>query len=205
LSIDRLLVLAVQYRPDLQAVRSLFASAEADTGSTIWGGLGPQVAATRTFAPKPPARTLVDTEYRQQLYNVSAGFNWSAATFGRIRTATANANIAGLEVDRQLDQVQAAVVTLQQTSFTTKRTIPIAQQGVTAAEEALRLTQKNLQAGTGLTLDVLTAQDAANQARLNYASAIVRYNQAEVNLLATVGLLNEGNVEPIDGRAARRH
>jgi outer membrane protein TolC len=205
LSIDRLLVLAVQYRPDLQAVRSLFASAEADTGSTIWGGLGPQVAATRTFAPKPPARTLVDTEYRQQLYNVGAGFNWSAATFGRIRTATANANIAGLEVDRQLDQVQAAVVTLQQTSFTTKRTIPIAQQGVTAAEEALRLTQKNLQAGTGLTLDVLTAQDAANQARLNYASAIVRYNQAEVNLLATVGLLNEGNVEPIDGRAARRH
>jgi outer membrane protein TolC len=184
----------------------LFAASEADTGSTIWGGLGPQVAATRTLAAKPPARLLFDTEFRQQLYQANAGFNWSAATFGRVRTATANANIAGLEVDRHLDQVQASVVTFQQTTLTTKRTIPIAQQGVTAAEEALRLTQKNLEAGTGLTLDVLTAQDAADQARLNYASAIVRYNQAEVNLLAALGLLDEVNLEPVGGRTlARQH
>jgi outer membrane protein TolC len=32
------------------------------------------------------------------------------------------------------------------------------------------LTQKNLQAGTGLTIDVLQAQDAADQARLRYAT-----------------------------------
>jgi outer membrane protein TolC len=51
-----------------------------------------------------------------------------------------------------------------------------------------------LQTGTGLTLDVLVAQDAADQARLNYATAIVRYNQAEV-LLAAMGLIDELNVE----------
>jgi outer membrane protein TolC len=206
LTIDSLLDIALHCRPDLQAVRSLFAASEADTSSTIWGGLGPQVAATKTFAPTPPARVLMDTEFRQQLYQVNAGFNWSAATFGRIKTATANAKIAGLEVERHLDQVQASVVTLQQTSLTDKKTIPFARQGVTAAEEALRLTQKNLQAGTGLTLDVLTAQDAADQARLNYASAIVRYNQAEVDLLAALGLLDEVNLEPVGGRAlAKQH
>jgi outer membrane protein TolC len=64
------------------------------------------------------------------------------ATFGRIKTATANANIPGLEVDRQLEQVQAAVVTAQQASLTAKKTIPIARQEVASAEEALRLTQK---------------------------------------------------------------
>ena len=35
---------------------------------------------------------------------------------------------------------------------------------------------------TGLTLDVLVAEDAAYQARLHHATAIVHYNRAEVNL-----------------------
>lgn len=195
LPIDALLVTAVQYRPDLQAIRTLLAAAEADTSATTWGGLGPQVLASRTFGPKPPAHATPDTEYRQSIYTAGGGFNWSLATFGRIKTATANANIAGLEVDRQLEQVQGTVVTAQQASITAKKTIPIAQREVTSSEEALRLTQKNLQTGTGLTLDVLVAADAAYQARLHQASAIVRYNQAEINLLAALGLIDQANVE----------
>ena len=195
LAIDSLLVTAVHYRPDLEAVRLLLAASEADTGAATWGGLGPQVVASRTFGPKPPAQVTADTEYRQSIYTASGGFNWSLATFGRIKTATANANIAGLEVDRQLEQVQAAVVTAQQASLSAEKTIPIARQEVASAEEALRLTQKNLQTGTGLTLDVLVAQDAAYQARLHHATAIVHYNQAEVNLLAALGLIDELSVE----------
>jgi len=190
LSIDEMLVTAVRYRPDAQAVRDLFAAAEADTGATIWGDLGPQIQATRTFAPSPPTNTAVDTLYRQPIYHMTGGFNWSAATFGRIRTATANANIAGFELDRKLDLLQAAVVTAHQTALTARKTIPFAQQEVTSAEEALRITLKNREIGTGLTLDVLITQDAANQARLHYATAVVRYNQAEVNLLATMGLID---------------
>jgi len=70
----------------------------------------------------------------------------------------------------------------------------MAKQQVTSAEGALRLTQKNLQAGTGLTIDVLQAQDAADQARLRYATAVVRYNQSQVNLLAALGLIDQANV-----------
>jgi outer membrane protein TolC len=195
LSIDDMLVDAVRFRPDLEAVRSLFAAADADAGATIWGGLGPQVTAARTFGMRPPARSLTDTFYTDPRYIATGGFNWSAATFGRIKAATANARIAGLDVDRELEQIQAAVVTAHQTGLTARKVIPVAQQGVTAAEEALRLTQKNLETGTGLTLDVLVAQDTAFQARLNYATAIVRYNQAEVNLLAALGLIDALNVE----------
>jgi hypothetical protein len=43
LPIDDMLVVAVRYRPDLEAVRTLLAAAEADKGATSWGGLGPQV------------------------------------------------------------------------------------------------------------------------------------------------------------------
>ena len=194
LSIDDMLVTAARYRPDLEAIRTLVAAAEAGTGATIWGGLGPQVTAAATFTTRPPASSTADTEYRQQTYIATGGFNWSAATFGRIRTAIANAKIAGLDAERQLDLVQAAVVTAHQTSLTTKKTIPIAQQEVSSAEEALRLTQKNLQSGTGLTIDVLVAQDAADQAGLHYATAVTRYNQAEINLLAALGLIDQLNV-----------
>lgn len=193
--IDDMLVTAVRYRPDLEAVRALLAAAEADKGATIWGGLGPQVQAKGILATRPPAGRLVDTEYRQPIYTTTAGFNWSLASFGRIKSAAASTNIAALNVDRQLDKVQAAVVTAHQASLTAAKLIPKAKQEVAAAEEALRLTQKNLQAGTGLTIDVLQAQDAADQARLRYATALVHYNESQINLLASLGLIDPATVE----------
>ncbi|HJY51757.1 MAG TPA: hypothetical protein VJ349_24420, partial [Stellaceae bacterium] len=54
LPIDDMLVTAVRYRPDLEAVRTLWAAAEADEGAAVWGGLGPQIQAAQTFAPPPP-------------------------------------------------------------------------------------------------------------------------------------------------------
>ena len=53
--------------------------------------------------------------------------------------------------------------------------------------------------GTGLTIDVLQAQDAAYQARLRYATALVRYNQSQINLLAAIGLIDQ---ETVEGRPA---
>jgi outer membrane protein TolC len=191
LSIDDMLVTATRYRPDLAAVRTLVDAAQADVSSTVWGGLGPQVNAFRTFTSPPPAKNNSDTLYREQVYVATGGFNWSAATFGRIRTAIANAKIAEIDAERQLDLVQAAVVTAHQASLIAKKKIPLARQEAAYAEEALRLTQKNLAAGTGLTIDVLVALDAADQARLRYVTAVVRYNQAEVNFLAALGLIDE--------------
>jgi hypothetical protein len=57
------------------------------------------------------------------------------------------------------------------------------------------LTQEDLKAGTGLTIDVLQAERAADRARLRYATALVRYNQSQINLLAALGLIDETNVE----------
>jgi outer membrane protein TolC len=191
LSIDDMLVTATRYRPDLVAIRTLVAAANADVGSTVWGGLGPQVNSFRTFTSPPPAKTLSDTEYRERTYVATGGFNWSAATFGRIRTAIANAKIAEIDAERQLDLAQAAVVTAHQTCLIAKKKIPLARQEIAFADEALRRTQTNLVAGTGLTLDVLVAQDAADQAHLHHVTAVIRYNQAEVNFLAALGLIDE--------------
>ena len=78
-----------------------------------------------------------------------------------------------------------------QASRANRELIGLANQQITAAQEALRLSEANLQAGAMTTLDVLQAQDAATQARLRYAASVVRYNQSQVNLLAALGLLDE--------------
>jgi outer membrane protein TolC len=171
----------------------LWAAAQADEGAAVWGGLGPQIHVAQTFAPPPPTRAAVDTLYRQPKYLVTGGFDWSAATFGRIKSAIANVELAGLDLDHQLDQVRAAVISAHQASLTAAKLIPIAAQQVTSAEEALRLTQEDLKAGTGLTIDVLQAERAADRARLRYATALVRYNQSQINLLAALGLIEGGS------------
>ena len=83
------------------------------------------------------------------------------ATFQLRQLRLRNANlrgqvfrIAGLEVTRLLQQVGDQVVISAQDSATSARLIPIARQQVTAAQEALRITQENFAAGTGLFLDL---------------------------------------------------
>jgi outer membrane protein TolC len=96
------------------------------------------------------------------------------------------------------------VVSAHQASLTAAQLAPIATQQVTSSQEALRPTRENLKAGTGLTIDVLQAQDAADRARLRYATAIVQYNEAQINLLAAPGLIDQTNLAGIPTAALAR-
>ena len=191
IEIDRLLGMAVRYRPDLGSARALLAAAEADKGAVVWGALGPQLQAAYTLGG---LATRVDSHTyhlrEQQRAYAGGGFALGLSTFGHIKTANAQLKSAALDVERQLDQVRVQVVSAQQSSITQGALIPIARQQVDAAEEALRLAQANLNAGTMLLLDVLQAQDELDAARLRYAQAVVRYNQSQINLLAALGLLD---------------
>ena len=240
LGIDELLALAVQFRPDLQSIRTLAEAAADEHGATWWGALGlnfnvgyqyggitgnaNNVVAGRSlpsnlivnpfsgsgsFSGNPTANGAIregilglsrrSAGHRDQTFSfkdqqrasISAGWRLSLSTFGDMKSATAAERQAVLEAERQLDQVRAEVVIAAQASNTNSELIGLANQQVIAAVEALRLTQANFQAGTMTTLDVLQAQDAASQARLRYAEAVVRYNQSEVDLLASLGLIDE--------------
>jgi outer membrane protein TolC len=128
----------------------------------------------------------------QQRATAGAGWRLSLSAFGDLKTAKAAEEQIRIDAERQLDRVKAQVVRAEQASKTNRQLIDLADQQITSAEEALRLTQANLEAGTMTTLDVLQSQDAVAQARLRHAEAVVRYNQGQVNLLAAVGLLTEG-------------
>ncbi len=141
----------------------------------------------------------------QQRAQAGAGWRLSLAIFGNLKSAKAGERRAIIEAERLLDEVRAQVVRAAQASDTNNQLIALSRHQVNAAEEALRLSQANLSAGTMTTLDVLQAQDAATQARLRYADAVVRYNQSQVNLLASLGLINRDvfettrNVESAEG------
>jgi outer membrane protein TolC len=132
----------------------------------------------------------------QQRAAAGAGFNLSLATLGQLKTAGATQRLAALEVERQLDRVRAQVVSAQQLAIANAKLIPIAQQQREAAEETLRLVQQNLRAGTMLSLESLAAQSEVEVARLRHATALVQYNQSQLNLLAALGLLDSPKLLP---------
>jgi outer membrane protein TolC len=195
LGIERLMALAVAWHPDLQSVRDLAAAAGADTNAVIWGAGMPSLQAgyqAGRFGSWVPGQSFPPKT--QETAAAGVGWVFNPAIFGQAKTAGANERIAELEVTRLLQQVGDQLVISAQDSATSARLIPIARQQVTAAQEALHITQENFAVGTGLFLDLLQAQDTVNQARLNHANAITSYNQAQVNLLTALGLIDQANV-----------
>ncbi len=211
IEIEELLAIAMNFRPDLEGVKALVEAAAARTGSTWWGAFGPQFSASYQYGgitgnaqnAEPIVGVngpeLVDQTYslsHQQLADASVEWRLSLSAFGNMKTAKAYESQAEIEALRLMDRVAAQVVTAAQVSRANAKLIGLARQQVDAAAEALRLSQANLEAGSMTTLDVLQAQDAVNQARVRHAAAVVRYNQAQVNLLASLGLLELETLAP---------
>lgn len=214
LSIGEMFEIAGAFRPDLEGIRKLVEVAAAKRGASWWRGFGPTIEARYQYGGitghanniREPDDTLAgiaasqgrdDQTFSfsdQQRATASVGWRLSLSAFGDLKTAKAFERQAVIEAERKLDEVRAEVVRAAQASKTNHALIALAHQQVEAAEEALRLGEANLRAGTMTTLDVLQAQDAATQARLRYAEAVVRYNQSQVNLLAALGLLDEASL-----------
>lgn len=203
LGIGDMLAIAAQWRPDLQSVKNFAAAAAADTNSTLWGGVSPQLQAGYQFGGLTSQTPGQNFPLQQQQHaNASAGWILSPALFGQVKTAEATEQEAALEAERRLEDVRAQVVRSAQDSATNAQIIPIARQQVAAAAEALRLAQENLGAGTALTVDVLQAEDALSEARLRYANAVTTYNQSQVNLLAALGLIDSVSLAPTERTSA---
>ena len=198
LGIERLMGIAVEHRPDLQAARTLLTAAGADKGSVAWGALGPQLQAAYTYGGLE-TRLGGDSSglQEQQKGSASAGFSFGLTTFGQMKISRANIRAAATQVEQQLDLVRAQVVKAQLASNTTTQLLPVAREQVQSAEEALRLSQANLKSGTMLLLDVLQSQSEVDAARLRYAEAVVRYNQSQIALISALGLLEIEKLVPM--------
>ena len=198
IELDKLLELAVRYRPDLKSVRTMVEAIQAKTHATWWGGFGPALGVIYQFGGIKSDDGDKSFAFKdQQRFSAGAGSQWSLSSFGAVNSAKAFERSALIEANRQLDEVMAQVVRFTQDSKMYRELISKSHQQLTAAEQAYRLIQANFDTGTMTMLDVLQSQDEYAQARLRYAETVVHYNTSQVNLLASLGLIDKDRLIPL--------
>ena len=99
----------------------------------------------------------------------------------------------------QLDVAEAEIRRAEEDRSGARDRIPLAADGVRAANDTLRLSEARFKAGTAIALEVIDAQDVLAQSRFNLARAIVDYNSAQARLLAASGELDRRSVLPNQG------
>ncbi len=198
IELDKLLELAVRYRPDLKSVRTMVEAVEAKTHATWWGGFGPALGVIYQFGGIKSDDGDKSFAFKdQQRFSAGTGWQLGLSSFGAVNSAKAFERKALIEADRQLDEVRAQVVRFKQDSNMYRELISKSHKQLTAAEQAYRLIQANFDTGTMTMLNVLQSQDAYAQARLRYAETVVRYNTSQVNLLASLGLIDKDRLIPL--------
>jgi outer membrane protein TolC len=197
-TVEDLLAIAVRHRDDLEAVRVLVAASSADAAAAAWNALGPRVGGgyqVGGIASQAEGNAGVADDWTalhgQRRIAAGLGFSLDFAALGQASAASVAEQQAFLDVNEKLLSVRAQVVRADQDRRTLTGLVVHAREQLTAAEEALRLANANLRAGTMTLLDVLHDESGLARARLRFAEAVVRYNQAQIDLLAALGVLDE--------------
>ena len=196
LTVDELLGFAIAQRDDLAAVREELAASEHDGGAAFWSAFGPSVAvgyqtsAVRGSAEGAPANGFHDQQRLQ------AGVGWQFDT-SKIAALVA-ADVADREAQRVLTEVllrvRGEVVLAHQVVIAAEPGVAAARQSLAAATTAGAEAAARHRAGAAPEADLLTARAVEAAARSQLVAAIARYDQAQVDLLAAIGVLDTTNL-----------
>jgi outer membrane protein TolC len=108
-------------------------------------------------------------------------------TRGRIQVANSRASEAELQLASIRGQVEEDVRLAFAGLRTTAETVRAADLTVTLAERELEMARDRFRAGVGDNLEVVSAQTALANARLDQVTALAAYNGARLNLAAALG------------------
>jgi outer membrane protein TolC len=117
---------------------------------------------------------------------VWALFDWGA-DWKLVRAAQAQAAAARLDGEDRLRQVEAELAAGLAQDRAARGAVATAQTVIAGAQEAYRETNAQVQAGAATTTDLLAAESALNQARLNLTRAQYGLATARVQLLHAQG------------------
>ncbi len=137
--------------------------------------------------------SLGDRQMRKS-YTMGMQCNWNFSgmgvpNIGNIESAKALARQTTLQANQQLLAVLQQVRTSYLNSQTAERLVDVSSKAVVSSSEQLRLARVRLANGVGTNIDVLQAQQVWVQALVNKASAIIQYNNAQVQLLRDIGII----------------
>jgi len=194
--INKWLGRAAERRPEIQAYQASREAARNEASATRWSVWGPEVSAGAAWGGLGKSFNTVDERAN---YIVSLGWTFSLGGPGRIEAAEARAAQADIALERFRDRLQASVAGSFQELALSRQNLDPAQRELTAAEAALRIARANYEGGLLPENDLLLAQQAADQARLRRLSAVARFNQAQLQLLAESGV---ATIDSLPGGAA---
>ena len=185
-----------QHRPEGFALQSGLEAAREEASATRWSVWGPEVAAGANFGMLGKSAGTLD---ERNNYLVSLGWTFSFGGPGRIESADAREQQAGIALQKFRDRLQASVAGAHQEMLLSRQQLDPAQRELGAAENALRIARANYEGGLLPENDLLLAQQAADQARLRRLGAVARFNQSQLQLLAESGI---ASIESLSGGAA---
>jgi outer membrane protein TolC len=141
------------------------------------------------------SRALEESRQMRVSYQMGMQLNWGftglgVPNLGNIQSARWLARQVTLQGNQQLLAVMQQVRTSYLNSQTAERLIDVSSKAVVSSSEQLRLARVRLANGVGTNIDVLQAQQVWVQALVNKASAIIQYNNAQVQLLHDLGLIS---------------
>jgi outer membrane protein len=114
-----------------------------------------------------------------------AVWEWGASYYRR-KAAVAEAAAATYAATDQQRRIEAEIASDLAQATAAMAAVTVAEQTIESAEEAYRVTKASLQAGTATTTDLLDAQAALTQARLNLTRA--QYEDALTRVTLKRGL-----------------
>ncbi|HEX7598785.1 MAG TPA: TolC family protein, partial [Polyangia bacterium] len=113
-------------------------------------------------------------------------WEWGAS-YAAYRSSQAQARAAALDLEYQQQQIRAEVTAGLAQLEAASNAIAVAQQTIASAEEAYRVTEAQVKAGTATTTDLLEAQSSLTQARLNYLRSQYGLAISRVDLRRALG------------------
>ncbi len=180
-------------RPDVESARFALAAADQRASEAWWNLLGPAIRAEvrETFI----GDQIHDLNDRFD-HGVFVQWEFSVDGFGRVKESQAEKDAAGLRLAQVEDRAIGEVASARREIRAAADRIPLANDGLEAAQTSLRLSLARFEAGTAILLEVLEAQDSIARARLNLARAIAAFNVAQVRLLAAAGRIQRDALLP---------
>ena len=181
------LITARANRPALKAFRENILAAQEQVTVAL-AGFQPVISASAGLeARSDPTSSNLKNSINGWLFSFNGSWNIfdGGTTYGNVKQARAQLEQAKVNFDDQMHQVELDVSTAVDNLREAQETIVSATKAVEVSQEALRLADERLAAGTGTQLDVLNAQTQLTtsrsnlvQAQFNYISAVAQFQFA---------------------------
>lgn len=182
-----------QDRPDVQAAHRRVGAAERFASSARWAFFSPELRLALGYFQIGDA--VDDLEGREERAGMVL-WDLSPATLGEVRQRRAEASRARLLLEQTEVEAAAEIRRAEEDVSAARDRIVLADQGLDAATDTLRLSEARFKAGAAIALEVLDSQDVLAQARFNLARAIVEYNATQARLLAATGAIERTSFTP---------